>query len=269
MADTQTAPRLKVYWRPGCSSCPKAKEFLLENGVEFESINVLEDETGIRDLEALGMGLVQCGHRADPTGLTAPCCRDVAWIAGFKWQPHDMLAPVRRCVPGSQNNSDSCRSLSSTNLGGTARCYAFAPSPLASLTVLPRLARYLKWWSTMLKTMNPMATALALNSRLAADSNTRDDLMHYAHSVQCRLNRWSATQEELSTDFNQPGNVDHGEVSLHEVLERTAWHSGHHSRQLMLALETIGIDLDGPLHASDFSGLPMPRNAWDNEKNWS
>ena len=37
----------------------------------------------------------------------------------------------------------------------------------------------------------------------------------------------------------------------------------------MLALETIGIEPAGPLHALDFSGLPKPRNAWDNEKNWS
>ena len=35
---------LKVYWQPGCSSCLKTKEFLLANGMEFESINVLEDE---------------------------------------------------------------------------------------------------------------------------------------------------------------------------------------------------------------------------------
>ena len=55
MTNTQTAPRLKVYWQPGCSSCLKTKEFLLENGVEFESINVLEDETGFKDLEAPGL----------------------------------------------------------------------------------------------------------------------------------------------------------------------------------------------------------------------
>ena len=29
---------LKVYWQPGCSSCLKTKEFLIENGMEFVSI---------------------------------------------------------------------------------------------------------------------------------------------------------------------------------------------------------------------------------------
>ena len=92
MPDTQTAPRLKVYWQPGCSSCLKTKEFLLENGIEFESINVLEDETGFRDLEALGLRLVPVVASGSDWANGA-VFRDVARIAGFKWQPHDMLAP--------------------------------------------------------------------------------------------------------------------------------------------------------------------------------
>jgi glutaredoxin len=33
-------PELKVYWRPGCSSCVKVKEYLAREGVAFESIDV-------------------------------------------------------------------------------------------------------------------------------------------------------------------------------------------------------------------------------------
>ena len=40
---------LKVYWQPGCSSCLKTKEFLIANGMEFDSINVHEDETGFKE----------------------------------------------------------------------------------------------------------------------------------------------------------------------------------------------------------------------------
>ena len=42
---------VKVYWQPGCSSCLKTKEFLMENGIPFKSINVLEDKTGFEDLK--------------------------------------------------------------------------------------------------------------------------------------------------------------------------------------------------------------------------
>ena len=92
MTETQAASPLKVYWQPGCSSCLKTKEFLLENSVEFKSINVLEDETGFRDLEALGLRLVPvvaCGS----DWANGAVFREVARIAGFEWQPHDMLAP--------------------------------------------------------------------------------------------------------------------------------------------------------------------------------
>ena len=67
------------------------------------------------------------------------------------------------------------------------------------------------------------------------------------------------------TDFEQDGNVYYGEVSLHEVLERTGWHSGQHTRQLMLTLEKLEIAPDKPLTDDDFEGLPMPNNVWDNE----
>ena len=71
-----------------------------------------------------------------------------------------------------------------------------------------------------------------------------------------------------TTDFTQPGKVYYGEVTLHEVLERTAWHSGQHTRQLMLILESIGIKPDQPLDIADFRGLPIPKEIWDNEKTW-
>ena len=44
---------LKVYWQPGCSSCLKTKEFLLDHGVPFQSVNVLDDDDGFKELEAL------------------------------------------------------------------------------------------------------------------------------------------------------------------------------------------------------------------------
>ena len=64
---------------------------------------------------------------------------------------------------------------------------------------------------------------------------TRQDLLDYGAGVRSRLNAWwqSAGQD---TDFAQSGKVYYGDVTLHEVLERTAWHSGQHMRQLMLTL---------------------------------
>jgi hypothetical protein len=68
-----------------------------------------------------------------------------------------------------------------------------------------------------------------------------------------------------SISVNQPGKVYYGDVSLHEVFERTAWHCGQHTRQLMLTLEKLGIAPMDPLTDADFAGLPMPSRVWDNE----
>jgi hypothetical protein len=103
-----------------------------------------------------------------------------------------------------------------------------------------------------------------LLSILPDEMSTKQGLLDYGAAVRERLNSWwdMAGQE---TDFEQDGNVYYGEVSLHEVLERTGWHSGQHTRQLMLTLEKLEIAPDKPLTDDDFEGLPMPNNVWDNE----
>ena len=57
---------------------------------------------------------------------------------------------------------------------------------------------------------------------------------------------------------------------MHEVLERTAWHSGQHVRQVALMLkEKLNIEPEPPLDDTIFHGLPMPKNIWDNERSFS
>ncbi|NIN75208.1 MAG: NrdH-redoxin, partial [Xanthomonadales bacterium] len=73
--------------------------------------------------------------------------------------------------------------------------------------------------------------------------------------MKARLNAWWESAGR-STDFSQPGKVYYGDVTLHEVLERTCWHSGQHTRQLMLTLEKLGIAPDGPLTRRRFRGTP-------------
>ena len=55
----------------------------------------------------------------------------------------------------------------------------------------------------------------------------------------------------------------YGPQSLHELMERTTWHSGQHVRQYMMLLEKEGVTHHRPLVAADFAKLPMPQNVWD------
>ena len=255
---------LKVYWQPGCSSCLKTKEFLLENGVEFESINVLEDDQGFRDLEALGLRLVPIVARGKDWANGA-VFRDVARVAGFQWVGHKMLAPGEM--------------LARINvILGAAHRFA-GQIPADQLDTLlpgrPRSYRQLAYHIFQIADVfldrvehGAPYTYEALISQLPARLESHEDLLEYGARVRLRLNSWwqSAGRE---TNFDQPGKVYYGDVSLHEVFERTAWHSGQHTRQLMLTLKKLGIAPADPLTDADFAGLPMPNQVWDNEKSWN
>jgi glutaredoxin len=264
MAENQSTQPLKVYWQPGCSSCLKTKEFLIANGVEFESINVLEDENGFRELEALGLRLVPIVARGTDWANGA-VFRDVARVAGFEWSGHKMLTPevlvsrIDRILAAARRSA--------------------AQIPAAELDTLlpgrPRSYRQLAYHIFQIPDVfldhvehDAPYTYEALVSQLPPGLATREDLLDYGEKVRARLNAWWASAGP-DTDFTRPGEVYYGDVSLHEVLERTAWHSGQHARQLVLTLEKLGITPEDPLVDADFEGLPMPSNVWDNEKSWN
>ena len=63
--------------------------------------------------------------------------------------------------------------------------------------------------------------------------------------------------------FDRP--LYYGDVTVHEYLERTTWHSGQHVRQLVMVLNMLGIEPDGPPAKETFADLPMPDKVWDDE----
>lgn len=82
----------------------------------------------------------------------------------------------------------------------------------------------------------------------------------YGSSVQNRFRTWWA---EGDTGAERILPTYYGPQSLHELLERTTWHSGQHVRQWMMLLEREGVSHEWPLGETDFARLPMPRNVWD------
>jgi len=255
---------LKVYWQPGCSSCLKTKEFLLANGMEFQSINVLEDEAGFKELEKLGIRLVPIVARGSDWANGA-VFRDVAKVAGFEWGGHDMLAP------------DELRDRIDGILAAAQRFAAQLPEDRLDdmLPDRPRSFRELAYHvfniaDVFLDRVEHDApyTYEALISNLPPEMKSKEDLLAYGIAVRDRFDRWWK-RDGRGMNFDQPGKVYYGDVSLHEVLERTGWHAGQHTRQLMLVLETMDITPDGPVGDADFAGLPMPREVWDNEKSFA
>tara|TARA_B100000941_G_C28434478_1_gene516151 strand:+ start:124 stop:963 length:840 start_codon:yes stop_codon:yes gene_type:complete len=256
---------VKVYWQPGCSSCLKTKEFLKENGVDFKSVNVLEDKSGFEDLQKFGVKLVPVVAKGDQWANGA-VFRDVAKVAGFDYSSHKMLEP--------QVMADKIKSI---NYFAREFLDQIPEDKLDNLLPgRPRSFRQLVYHVFNIPDVfldrvehNKPYTYEALLSILPKEMKTKLDLMDYGKSVYERFDNWWKRDGD-KVDFEQPGNVYYGEVNLHEVLERTGWHSGQHVRQINLLLkEKLSINPKETLDEKIFEGLPMPKNIWDNERSFS
>jgi hypothetical protein len=92
-----------------------------------------------------------------------------------------------------------------------------------------------------------------------ADAAT-DVLVAYGKQVQKRYRTWWARNDHAASKTLE---TYYGPQTLHELLERTTWHSGQHVRQYMMLLEKEGVSHHRPLVDIDFAKMPMPQNVWD------
>lgn len=90
---------------------------------------------------------------------------------------------------------------------------------------------------------------------------TGAEIAQYGDGVIERLNAWWDASKNIS--FAQKVPTSYGEQDLHEVFERSSWHSAQHVRQLGAVLERFGIMPDGKLTAEDLKGLPLPERIWE------
>ena len=95
-----------------------------------------------------------------------------------------------------------------------------------------------------------------------------DDLVRFADIAddgeiarQDLLAWWAGSGQ--SADFAAPVATYYGPQSLHDTLERTAWHTAQHVRQMLFILDGLDIAPDGPIGDCELAGLPLPTEVWD------
>ena len=95
-----------------------------------------------------------------------------------------------------------------------------------------------------------------------AEMQTIEQIASFGDDVRARLNAWWYGYSHK--DGTAIVDTYFGKKPLHEVLERSTWHSGQHVRQIVMAMtEFMGIAPDNPLTDKDFTGLPLPEKVWD------
>jgi glutaredoxin len=243
-------PIAELYWLPGCSSCLRVKEFVERSKVAFEEINVLEQPERAEKLTAIGLytPAVCVGERCvSGTGLDA-----VAALLGIPYERPPMLSP------------DELLARYLTILDAARRYIQQLPSDGLAFSLPGRERPMIDVANQTVSVIRGFLAAYydgthdRRYTKLPDDVRNVADLVARADETRALVRTWwddDGCDDPLDRVIDTPW---WGHRTLLEVFEREVWHTAQHTRQLMLALELLGIDPDRPLAERDFAGLPLP-----------
>ena len=234
----------------------KLKEFLSVRAIEFESINVLEDQAGLAELRRLGARSVPVLSRGDEY-VFAQNIGHVVKFLGLNEATGPVLSP------------DQLMARVDLFLGAALRMIPQMPDAKLSTEVpnRPRSYRVLghhifRIAETFLEVANGAELVYdSLTSRPPDTMQTNADITAYGADVRRRLAAWWAAKPDKSA--RETVQTYYGPQLLHEYMERSTWHVGQHVRQWNMLLGMAGIEADHPPGPADFANLPMPNEVWD------
>ncbi|MGB0750557.1 MAG: NrdH-redoxin, partial [Gammaproteobacteria bacterium] len=227
------------------------KEYLSVRGIEFESINVLDDDAGmatLRELGARSVPVVSQGAKyvfaqvlqdvVDFLGLddnTGPTLSPAALAERYQ---HVLTTAVRltRQMPNDQLSNE---------LPNRPRSWRVL---MHHVFQIPNAFMDARDNGTVLQYTDMVAPP-------PDDMLTVEHIAEFGESIRQRFEAWWARSAD--DDFSARVEVYFGETSLHDFFERTVWHSTQHVRQVASLLERAGVEPDSPLTSADIEGLPL------------
>jgi len=248
---------LKVYWRPGCSSCVKVKEFLAQQGVEFESIDVAARPEAMKDLLAFGVKTVPVVARGGEF-VFAQALEDVSKFIGKqvrfeRLSPEELMGKWTSVLRAAQRHALQIpaarlgeRAVQSRDRSIRDLAYHVYQIPDAFLQAVEDGIEDL---TSVYNAPPPPAVAKV------------EEIAAYGSRVEKKLEAWWKARSDKSC--RETVKTYYGERPLHELLERCTWHSAQHARQIIAVLERLGVEPKAPLTAADYAGLPMPKGLWE------
>ena len=237
------------------------KEFLTKHRVAFVSINVLEDKSAFAELEALGIRSVPIVRRGEEWA-NGQVLRDVARVAGINWGEPGMLPAAELAQRLIEIQTTAERLFAQIPEDKLATLLPHRPRSYAQLAyhIFNIADAFLEHEMRSMPLMES-----AYNRVPPPQMNTKSKIRAYGEDVRERFVSWWEGPGQ-KTVFSRPASVYYGNVTVHEYLERTTWHSGQHVRQLLMVLDIMGIKPDRPPSKETFADLPMPDKVWDDEQ---
>jgi glutaredoxin/uncharacterized damage-inducible protein DinB len=250
------ADPIEIYWAPGCTSCLRMKEFIESTGLDYQEHNVVADPAAAQRLAALGLitPATVVGQRGVP-GLDLV---GIAELIGFDYTPPAMLAPAELKDRYDLINAALCRHISqltpetieyrSPDRDRTLRTLAAHAGTIMRRFLDAQEAEEFDNWA------DPWDQAFSPRPSPDADGA---ELLDWARGSVRAFDRWWDTAG-YDDPLDRVLTTAWGHRTMHEILERVVWHTAQHTRQLGMFLTDLGVTLDGPLTASELSGLPLP-----------
>jgi glutaredoxin len=257
MGNAAGIDEIRAYWQPGCTSCLRMKEFLTKHKVPFVSRNIVADEGALDELAVFGLRQVPVVIRGDRYA-DGQVLADVARIAGIAYGSKSILpvAELRsRLDLILEANGRFIKQVPEselvTMLPGRPRSYADLCFHIANIA------------DAFLEHEAGIPLVFDAYNRVPPHGWGQVHLQAYSADVRRRVSAWFDSAGK-SRDWLATADVYYGRQTMHEYLERTTWHAGQHTRQLMWVLgEKLGIAPAQPLPADTWADLPMPENVWD------
>ena len=241
---------LRVYWRQGCSSCVKVKEYLTGIGVDFESIDVGLRPQAMAELAEMGVRTVPVVARGKEY-VFAQALEDVSNFIGVEYRisrlpPEVLMEKWLHVLSVAQRHAQQ---IPKEKLGQRA-------TPGRDRSIRDLAYHVYQVPESFLECVEHGAEDLPSIYNAAPPANA--NISEFGASIEKRLQAWW----ERRPDFKSTVKTYYGERPLHELLERCAWHSAQHARQIVAVLKDFGIAAQPPLTDRDYAGLPMPKGLW-------
>lgn len=254
-ANATAAPaRIKLFWKPGCSSCLRTREFLTKQGIEFVSVNAENNPEALvelRSLGARGLPVISLGNRFT-------LCQSFGEVLKFL----DLRLRLADPLPGAQL-------FAKLDVIHTTAARVTRQFPQAQLQETFRNRNRTKGALAfhifrVVEMGLDAADGKGMNvegfSELPPADWSGNDIADWGEKVRDRALAWWKANPER--DLKQRIPTYYGQPEMHDMLERTVWHAAQHTRQLALMLEDGGTPPDRPLTAEDLRGLPVPDEVW-------
>ncbi|MEY3630073.1 MAG: hypothetical protein RLY91_1839, partial [Pseudomonadota bacterium] len=216
MQATQSA-RVQVFWQPGCSSCLRTKEFLTKQGIDFESIDVVNDPAGMSKLHALGarsVPVVALGGRF----TFCQSFNDVIKFLDLKTKLMDALPPaqlIAKLETVIQVASRIIQQFSSEQLRQSFRDTNRNPADTAFHVF--RVAQM------GVEAANQIELKFESFGEVAPKTWSAKDLADWGTKVHEQVADWWRNEPNRELQYLVP--TYYGKRTMHDVLERTTWHA--------------------------------------------